>query len=355
MTDGAGLTRRGLLGAATAVSGATVLGAAAPSKPLRILVLSDLGQGGGGAALAARMAVEELGGGRIGREVVVVSADAGGDPARAAVLVGRYIDEDGVAAVVLVPEAGAVALAVQTACRARRRVSLMCGPGGPDLSEAACSPTGFQWIGDDVAVARALAIGLRAQGVVACRVMAGRATDRAASVQATLLEHGISDGVGVSVFCDPAEGAGAAGLVVRLGQARFWAEGGDGVMTVMPYDWPVEGGAQVWVRRFFQRAGRAPETGDIACYEAVRHFLGAVALLGHSEGPVVARRMRALPVTGAFTRGAEIAGDGRVQRALRLVRVNPPGARRAAWDVFTTVHVVPPAQGARAVACAIGG
>jgi branched-chain amino acid transport system substrate-binding protein len=339
------LGRRAVLGGlAAAASGP----ARAEAPPLRILVLCDLASAGTGAVLAARMAVEEFGPGRIARRVEVVSADAGGDAGRGAALVRSWIDHDSVEAVAVVPD-DAVAPAVQAVCRERGKVALFCGPTAVALGDGGCGGGGFQWLGDDGAIARAMARGIAARNLGSCRVTAGGAAARARLLVAALEAAGIGMGSGPEVLCDgrgPLPVSGAV-MAAGLGPGRLRGAGpaANGVLTVAPYAWAEEGAALGWVRRFLARAERMPEMEEIGVYEAVAHYLRAVGDLGDTRGDRVARQMRFAPVAGPFTRGAPIAADGRVRRPLRVLACRVPPAP-SAWDLYAPVLRVPPAPGA---------
>jgi len=341
------LSRRSLL--ASALAG-TLRPAGAAEVPLRLLVMADLAAAGSGPLAAARMAVEEFGGG-IGRPVAVVSADAGGDPARGALLARRWIGEDGVAAVIVLPDDD-VAPAVQVVCREQGRIALFCGPTAPALSGSACSPTGFQWNGDAAAIDRTAAIGLAGLGVTAARVPGASA--RAAAMRARLAVDGIADADGgMTVLVGPAPVTAGPVMLAPLRPAWLGGLGAaaSGALAVTPFDWTLGEGTRAWARRFAERIGRLAEPDEIGVYEAVRHYLLAVARLGRSEGPAVARQMRFTPVESVFTRGAEIAADGRVMRELRLVRITAPGR----LEGIETLRVVPPEETPRrssAAACA---
>jgi branched-chain amino acid transport system substrate-binding protein len=78
----------------------------ADEKPFRILVLDDLtgiymGNGGPNTVLAATMAAEDFGGKVLGRKVEVLSATHDNKADLGASLAGRYIDQEGVSAIVV--------------------------------------------------------------------------------------------------------------------------------------------------------------------------------------------------------------------------------------------------------------
>jgi branched-chain amino acid transport system substrate-binding protein len=337
-----GLSRRAWAGALAA---GLIPPARAAPPPLRILVLCDLAAAGTGAVLAARMAVEEFGPGRIARPIEVVSADPAGDPARGTALVASWIEHDSVEAVVVVPD-DAVAPAVQAACRARARIALFCGPTATALGDGGCNGGGFQWLGDDRALVRAIAQMFAAAQLASCQIVPGAATARAAALQAALAAVGVATGSGPRVLCDsraPLPDRSAV-MATGVGPARLRGAGPAvaGLLTVAPYAWIGDGAALGWIRRFLARTSRMPEMEEIGVYEAVRHYLRAVGDLGQAGGEGVTRQMRFSPVESPFTRSAPIAADGRVRRLLRVLRCFPGPEP---WDLYLPVFAAPPAPG----------
>ena len=58
--------------------------------------------------------------------------------------------------------------------------------------------------------------------------------------------------------------------------------------------------------------------------------------------------MRYAPITGAFTRTAPIAPDGRAWRPWHLMRVR---ANAEPWDAFQPIRAIPPGEMPRAEEC----
>src|SRR4051812_12583718 len=95
------------------------------APPLRIGVLTDMNSlfadnSGNGSIVAAQMAVADFGGTVLGRKVEVVFADNQNKPDVGAAITKRWLDNEGVEAIVDVPNS-AVALAVQGIARDRKK------------------------------------------------------------------------------------------------------------------------------------------------------------------------------------------------------------------------------------------
>ena len=103
----------------------------AQEKPFRILVIDDLtgiyqGNGGPNTVLATTMAAEDFGGKVLGRKIEILSANHQNKPDIAAALAGRYIDQEGVSALVLGGSSSA-GLAAQAIAKQRGVTTLVTG------------------------------------------------------------------------------------------------------------------------------------------------------------------------------------------------------------------------------------
>src|SRR4051812_39713900 len=116
--------------AATALAGASLLlaGAAQAQQPIKLGVLNDLSgafadAGGKGSIVAAQMAIDDAGGKVLGRPVTIMSADTLNKPDVAVALARRWIDVDGVEAI-LDPVPSNAALGIVDVARERNKMVL---------------------------------------------------------------------------------------------------------------------------------------------------------------------------------------------------------------------------------------
>ncbi|MET4774835.1 ABC-type branched-subunit amino acid transport system substrate-binding protein [Bradyrhizobium elkanii] len=105
---------------------------------LRVGIITDMsGQysdgNGPGSVIAAQMAAEEIGGTVAGRKIEIISADHQNKPDVATGIVRNWIDNKGVD-VVAEGVNSAVALAIQTVTRERKKLFLISGSGSSDLT-----------------------------------------------------------------------------------------------------------------------------------------------------------------------------------------------------------------------------
>jgi branched-chain amino acid transport system substrate-binding protein len=115
-------------------------------------VLSSLS--GEGSIEATRMAVEDFGSKAAGKTIEIIHADHQNKTDIGAAIARRWIDVDGVDAIVDVPNS-AIALAVQEIAKEKNRVLLVSTAAIVDLTGKACSPVGVHWTWDTYAVASA--------------------------------------------------------------------------------------------------------------------------------------------------------------------------------------------------------
>src|SRR6516165_9623284 len=94
---------------------------------------------GEGSIEATRMAVEDFGGKAAGKPIEIIHADHQNKTDIGAAIARRWIDVEGVDAIVDVPNS-AIVLAVQEIAKEKNRVLLVSTAGTADLTGKACSP-----------------------------------------------------------------------------------------------------------------------------------------------------------------------------------------------------------------------
>ena len=145
----------------------TAAAAQAPST-VKVGVLSDFSgpfsdQAGKGSLIAAQMAAEDFAKESRGLKVEILSADHQNKPDIGAAIARRWIDQDGVDAVVDLPNSG-VALAVNTVMKDKNRTMLASGSATSDLTGKFCQPTTVQWALDTWALGNAMGRAITERG-----------------------------------------------------------------------------------------------------------------------------------------------------------------------------------------------
>ena len=370
-----------------------------PGGPIRIGVLNDQSGmysdlAGPGSAVAARMAVEDAGGAVLGRRVEVLVADHQNKPDVGASIATRWFDREDVSAILDVP-VSSIALAVQEVARSRQRIALFSSAGSSDLTGKACSPTGFHWTYDTVALAKGTASSVvqaggdtwffltadyafgyameaDVRGLVAAAggkvVGAVRVPMNTPDMSSFLLQARSSGAKIVALanagsdlinsikqageFGVVAGGQKLAGLLVFISDIHsLGLRTAQGLQLTESFYWDLNDETRAWSARFSERfGGRKPTMTQAGVYSAAAHYLKAIAAAGTTDGPAVAAKMREMPVTDFMTAGARIRRDGRVLRDFYLFEVKSPAEAKGAWDYYKLVRTIPAAEAVRSEA-----
>ena len=379
-----------LLGTATAQ-------AEIKSDAIRIGVLTDMSGAfatamGPGSVEAARMAAEEFGGAINGKPIQILQADHQNKPDVASSLARQWFDRDGVQAIAD-GGASAAALAVQEVVREKKRVFLISGAGAEQLTGAACAPTSVQWTHDSYSTATAVVSGVwqRTQEpwfFITADYAYGHAVEAAARARLAKLGGKVAGGVATplsttdfSALLLQAQASGAkvlalnaaGGNATAMKQAEEFGLAAQG-MTIVPMSFqnvdiaavglPVAQGdlvltsffedetpaARKWSDAFFARRHAMPSQIQAGVYSAVRHYLQAVKDADSDDAATVMARMKATPVSDAYTAKGEIRADQRMAHDLYLVQVKAPSESKGPWDLVKLVATVPPDQAFRPLA-----
>src|ERR1700748_1301899 len=133
--------------------------APASAQGVKIGILTDQSgvyadYGGKGSIEAARMAIEDFGGGVLGQKIELTSADHQNKPDLASSIARRWYDAEGVDMITELTTSS-VALAVQELSNEKKKIDIVVGAATSRITGDACTPYGFHWAYDT----RALAVG----------------------------------------------------------------------------------------------------------------------------------------------------------------------------------------------------
>ena len=386
-----------LAGALAGVPGAAVPVAwadeAPAARPVTIGVLTDMSGSsmdlsGPGSVLATTMAVEDFGGGVLGRPVRVVSGDHQLKADVGAAIARRWYDTEGVDLILDVP-VSAVGLAVQQVSRDKRRLFITTGTGTSDFTGRFCSPYAMQWNYNTVALANSTARALVERGrrrwfFLVADYAFGTALERDAArvvtsmggtvlgeakhpFNASDLSSFVVEALGsgadvVGLANGPPDNTNAIRAAAEFGQGRgggpvmagllvvitdvhgLGLQAAQGLLLTEAFYWDMDEKTRAWSRRFFDRMGRMPTSVQAADYSATLHYLQAVRDAGTTDADAVARKMRDAPVEDMFARHGVLRRDGLLVHDLFLFQVKPPAESRAPWDYYTTLAAVPGEQ-----------
>ena len=381
-----------LAGALTAFACTTAAEAQVSDDVVKIGVLTDMAGvtadiTGKGSVVAAEMAVKEFGGTVLGKPIQIVTADHQHKADVGTTVARQWFDIDKVDAIVDVPNS-AVALAVQSLAREKKRIVMYSGAGTTALTNEQCSPYGFHWTYDTYAVSRGTASAVVKAGgntwfMLASDYAFGHQLQKDATdvVEANggkvlgAVRHPLNN-ADFSSFLLRAQASGAKVIgianagndtVNAIKQAGEFglAEQGQSLaalifflqdvhslglkatqgtyLTTASY-WDIDDASRAWSKQFMERTGMMPSMRHAGAYRSVRHYLQAINEAGTDDPDKVAAAMKAMPINDAFTKGATIRADGRVLREMYLARVKKPADSKGPWDYFEIVRTIAPEE-----------
>ncbi len=346
---------------------------------------------GQGSVIAARMAAEDAGGSVAGKKIEIIFADHQNKADIGSSIATRWYDSEGVDAIVDLPFSS-VALAVQDVARQRQKIVLFSGPGSSDLTGKACSPFGFHWTFDTVALARgtgsavvksggdtwffltsdyAFGHALAKDTMEVVKANGGKVLGEAVHpvntsdfssylVQAQAsgakiigLANGATDTTNsikqAHEFGLTDHGQKLAGLLVFITDVHsLGLQTAQGLQLTSSFYWDQTDATRAFAKRFGERMhGTMPSMAQAGVYSAVAHYLKAVAAAGTTDGPAVAAKIREIPINDFMSKDVHIRRNGRVMRDFYLFEVKSSAESKGSWDLYKQIRVIPAEDAAR--------
>ena len=389
MRSGRLIHRVGLIAAAMAGLALAAPSARASGDTLRVGVITDMsGQysegNGTGSVLAAKLAVEDFGPTVLGRKIDIVAADHQNKPDVAAAIVRQWLDTGGID-VVSEGVNSAVALAVQSVTRERKKVFLISGAGSSDLTGKSCSPTSVQWTYDTYASSNATAkavvgLGDKSWFFLTADYAFGQALERDAerAVKAAggtvvgsvrhpfgnadfssfLLQAQSSPAKVVALanagadfanaikqaneFGLPQSGKVMAALQVTITDVHsLGLEPVQGALFTESFYWDRTDETRAFSKRFYDVQKAEPTAYQAGVYSSLLHYFKAVKAAGTDDSAAVMAKMRETPVDDMFSHGGRVREDGRMVHDMYLMRFKKPSQSTGPWDLYELVKTVP--------------
>jgi branched-chain amino acid transport system substrate-binding protein len=366
---------------------------------IRIGVLNDLSGpyadlSGKGSVIAAQMAAEDFAkeAGDHAPKIEILVGDHQNKPDIGALIARSWIDRDGVAAIVDVPNS-AVALAINQIMRGKDRAFLASSTATSDLTGSQCAPTTVQWTFDTWALANGTARAVVQQGglkwfFIGANYALGAALVRDATavikanggtvlgdVRAPLSAPDLSsyllqaqssgaDVIGtanggddlINTVKQASEfGVGRdgkqrfAGLLVFLTDVKgIGLEAAQGLLLTEAFYWDLNDNTRAWSRRFAERSGgKMPTMNHAGVYSETLAFLRAAVAVGGISGNAIVAQMKATPIDDPLFGPTEIRPDGRAVHAMYLFKVKAPASSKGPYDLYDLVSTIPAAQAFR--------
>ncbi|MFC3107615.1 ABC transporter substrate-binding protein [Undibacterium arcticum] len=345
-------------------------------------VYSDLA--GNGSVIAARLAVEEMGGKVLGKPVEVVSADHQNKPDIAANLARSWYDQDKVDVIVDMPTSS-TALAVMEIARQKNKMTLLSSAGATAVLGEKCSPTNVQWTFNTYALAAGTARALVKEGkkswyFITADYTFGQSLEKDAS-EVVLANGGQVlgnsrhpfPGNDFSAFLLKAQSSKAdvialanagSDTINAVKQAREY--GISNKQTIAPlltylsdvhsmglakaqgmyltesFYWDQDDQARAWSRKFFEKAKKMPTSAQAGVYSAVLNYLKAIQAAGTDNAPAVIAQLKSMTINDAVIRNGKLRDDGALVHDMLLLQVKKPAESKQPWDYY---HVKAVMQG----------
>ncbi len=333
---------------------------------------------GPGSVYAARLAIEDFGPTVHGAKIELVvgdhqnKADVGSGVARQWYETGQ---------VDMIADIGnsAVSLAVQALARDRGKIVMHVGSATDRIFGADCSPTGFMWLYDTYAIARALAKGNVAVGAKTWFILAADyafghsmegqmkklvadmggqvvgsvrhplyGTDfssfvlqaQASKANVVALANAGPDTINAikqaAEFGLTQQGQNLAATTFYLPNVHsLGLQAAQGLRVVTGFYWDRNDDTRAFDKRFRKLSGGTPpDHVHAGVYSAVLAYLRAVQAAGTDDGVKVAETIKSQPVNDMFAEGASVRKDGRLMNDLFLAEVKKPADSKAPWDYY---------------------
>lgn len=390
------ISRRSLLAASgvAALSAPFVARSRASDATIRLGCLTDLNGPysdlvGKGTAGSIKLAIEDFH--RLHPDVAVelLVSDFSLKPDVGLTITRRWIDEDGVDAIIDVP-LSSLALGVVSVLEQKNKVGLFTSPATGELTRGACGPNHVDFAPGTYCLAASLVKAILQRGgdtwffilpdyamgksmtADATRVVTEAGGKVLGSVAhpfpgtgdfSSYLLQAQSSGAKVICLANAGKDASDAmkqahefgltgkGLVLAvpfLGDSTIHAIGLDvaeGIYWSSPFYWDRDAGMRAFAERLSALApDRKPNKECAAAYSGALHYLKSVAALGidrKQDGRAVVERMKAMPVEDTLFAPSTIRADGQAMRDMLLLQVKKPAASRAEWDTCDILSVLP--------------
>ncbi len=387
------ISRRLLLGAATASALPLVGRAQTEAKTLRIGVMNDQSgpyrdDGGPTGVICVKQAVQEMAA-TLGFNVEVLTADHQNKPDIGAGIARQWFDQGGVDAIVDVPTSS-VALAVNTVCREKNKVMLNNGAATTDLTGAQCSPNTICWTYDTYMLAKSTGGAMvRAGGdswyFITANYVFGQQLQRdttrfvteaggkvlgasqypfpdTTDFSALLLQAqesgakvlGLCNSGGDTINCiKQAHEFGlqnkmkiAAMLFYNSNVHALGLETAQGLLLTESFYWDLNDRTRAFMARIKSKTpNQWPNMVQAGDYASTLHYLKAVKDMGvaaaKADGRAAVARMKAMPTDDDCFGVGKIREDGRKIEPSYLFQVKSPAESTNSWDGLKLVATTP--------------
>jgi branched-chain amino acid transport system substrate-binding protein len=344
---------------------------------------SDLA--GPGSVTAAQMAVEDFGQ-LPGAKIAVVSADHQNKPDVASTTARRWLDQEQVDVIVDLVSSS-TALAVMPIAAAKKRITLLSGPGSDPITGDKCTPYNVHYSYNTYSMAQGTGKAVVESGgktwfFITADYVFGHTLEEATmkvvkdaggevkgSVRAPfpttdfssyLLQAQASGAQIIGLANAGADTVNSikqahefgvtpkqtlAGLLVFLSDIHsLGLPTAQGLYLTTAFYWDRDDASRAWAKRFFARTQRMPTMVQAGVYSEVMHYLQAVKKAGTDDADAVMQAMRDAPVNDFFAQGGRIGPDGLMRHDMYLAQVKTPAESKGPWDYYKIIKTIPADQ-----------
>ncbi|MCC2113363.1 MAG: ABC transporter substrate-binding protein [Hyphomicrobiales bacterium] len=376
----------GALGAT--IASPAIVRAAAPDRPFRLGVLTDMNgifsdATGRGSLAAAQMAVEEFGGKVLGRPVEVISGDHQNKPDIGANIARQWYDVEKVDVILDVP-VSSIGMAIQKIATDKQRMFITSAGGSVDLSGKFCSPNFIQWTYNTYALAN-----------VAGKAMVQRGGDSFFFIVADYafgqaLEKDVTDVVvkgggkvlgraphpintmdfSSNLLRAKASGAKVIALANSGGdmqsaikqaaefnmlnsEQKFVAllidvsdiksislQLAQGLLATSGFYWNMDDRTREFAKRFEAKAGKKPGMMHAGVYSSALNYLKAIQAAGDDAPASVVKQLRAMKFDDAFARNGRLRDDNLMVHDMYLAQAKKPSESTGPDDVYNILGTI---------------
>jgi branched-chain amino acid transport system substrate-binding protein len=363
--------------------------APASAQGVKIGILNDQSGvyadfGGKWSVEAAKMAIEDFGGGVLGEKIELINADHQNKVDLATAIARRWYDAEGVDMITDLTSS-AVALAVQQIAGEKKKIDIVVASATSAITGAACTPYGFHWAYDTHALAVSTGGALVKTGgdtwyFITVDYAFGHALEKDTSDVVTasggkVLGHvlyplntadfssfllqaqsskakivGLANAGQDTVnsvkqaaeFGIVAGGQRLAALLMTLAEVHgLGLQAAQGLVLTESFYWDLNDRTREFGERFYKRTGRMPNMIQAGTYSATLQYLKAVKAAGTKDADAVVKQLKELPVNDAFTSNGHVLANGRMVSDLYLFQVKKPSESKRDWDYYNLLATVP--------------
>lgn len=343
-------------------------------------VYSDLS--GQGSVIAARLAIEEMGGKVLGAPIELIFADHQNKPDVAANLARTWFDQEKVDMTTDFPTAS-TALAVMEIAKQKNRITMPSAGLATAILGERCNALTAQWTTNTYALAAGTARALVKEGkksfyFVTADYTFGHSLEKDAT---EVINQDGGKVLGVSRHPFPGgdfssyllKAQSSKADVIALANAgndtinaikqaneygitrkqvvapllayisdihSIGLEKAQGMYLSEAFYWDFDEQSRAWSRKFFEKAKRMPTSAQAGVYSATLNYLKAIEAAKTDEAGAVMAQLRKMTINDAVIRNGKLRADGALVHDMLLLEVKKPSESKEPWDYYKVKAVL---------------